>query len=76
MMRQYAGGESLGAPWLPTFRKHLHTKAGIDAIISVLFAKAGALIRQSPGIAIISLLKDSGVQEVLPRLFSAKATAA
>ena len=69
-------------------RKHLHTKAGIDAIISAirryeteareegLFAKAGALIRHAKvstktGIAIISLLKDSGVQEVLPRLFSA-----
>ena len=69
-------------------RKHLHAKAGIDAIISAirryeteareegLFAKAGALIRHAKvstktGIAIISLLKDSGVQEVLPRLFSA-----
>ena len=69
-------------------RKHLHTKAGIDAIISAirryeteareegLFAKAGALIRHAKvstktGIAIISLLRDSGVQEVLPRLFSA-----
>ena len=69
-------------------RKHLHTKVGIDAIISAirryeteareegLFAKAGALIRHAKvstktGIAIISLLRDSGVQEVLPRLFSA-----